>query len=223
MERPQRARKTRLVTINGDNVLRASLDGSEDAPDADSPRPRKKYTKTSSPGSLLATHRAEHNRWMELEAANAALRRVRYISQPAVWRRFAPFVGSTERAQTRLNQLRKKAEKTLAACEDRAAAERDIAWAPLTGQAGQQPWWISRGPGDLKGFQLRGVQWLLEMHARGLSAILGDEMGLGKTVQTIAFLAHLQVRPSRRRAPPHAAARPHAAACRRTPCFARHG
>ena len=72
-------------------------------------------------------------------------------------------------------------------------------------------------------FALRGVQWLLEMHARGLSAILGDEMGLGKTVQTIAFLAHLQVRPSRRRTPPHAAARPHAAACRRTPCFARHG
>lgn len=35
------------------------------------------------------------------------------------------------------------------------------------------------------------VQWLWELHLRGLGGLLGDEMGLGKTVQVIAFLAGL--------------------------------
>ncbi|WIA08331.1 hypothetical protein OEZ85_007772 [Tetradesmus obliquus] len=45
--------------------------------------------------------------------------------------------------------------------------------------------------GSLKGYQLKGVQWLSSLYDQGLNGILADEMGLGKTVQALAFLAHL--------------------------------
>ncbi|KAJ8926847.1 hypothetical protein NQ314_020698 [Rhamnusium bicolor] len=42
--------------------------------------------------------------------------------------------------------------------------------------------------GKLKGYQLRGMNWLANLYSQGISGILADEMGLGKTVQSIAFL-----------------------------------
>jgi len=37
--------------------------------------------------------------------------------------------------------------------------------------------------GTLKGYQLKGLQWLSSLYDQGLNGILADEMGLGKTVQ----------------------------------------
>ena len=45
--------------------------------------------------------------------------------------------------------------------------------------------------GDLKSYQLKGLQWLDNLYDQGINGILADEMGLGKTIQTIALLAHL--------------------------------
>lgn len=45
--------------------------------------------------------------------------------------------------------------------------------------------------GNLKGYQLRGMNWLANLYDQGISGILADEMGLGKTVQSIAFLCHI--------------------------------
>lgn len=45
--------------------------------------------------------------------------------------------------------------------------------------------------GTLKCYQLKGMNWLINLYDCGINGILADEMGLGKTVQSIAFLAHL--------------------------------
>ena len=45
--------------------------------------------------------------------------------------------------------------------------------------------------GKLKGYQLKGMNWLASLYNQGINGILADEMGLGKTVQSIAFMAHL--------------------------------
>ncbi|KAG7958774.1 hypothetical protein I3843_10G034500 [Carya illinoinensis] len=45
--------------------------------------------------------------------------------------------------------------------------------------------------GFLKGYQLKGLQWLVNCYEQGLNGILADEMGLGKTIQAMAFLGHL--------------------------------
>ena len=46
--------------------------------------------------------------------------------------------------------------------------------------------------GQLKNYQLTGLNWLISLYELGLSGILADEMGLGKTIQTIAMLGFLR-------------------------------
>ena len=46
--------------------------------------------------------------------------------------------------------------------------------------------------GQLTGYQLDGLNWLISLYERGLNGILADEMGLGKTIQSIALMAYLK-------------------------------
>ena len=50
----------------------------------------------------------------------------------------------------------------------------------------------SRLKGQLRSYQLDGLNWLINLYEKGLSGILADEMGLGKTIQTISLLAFLK-------------------------------
>ncbi|EXX56936.1 Chd1p [Rhizophagus irregularis DAOM 197198w] len=45
--------------------------------------------------------------------------------------------------------------------------------------------------GELRDFQLTGLNWLAHLWSKNCNGILADEMGLGKTVQTISFLSYL--------------------------------
>ena len=46
--------------------------------------------------------------------------------------------------------------------------------------------------GQLTGYQLDGLNWLISLYERNLNGILADEMGLGKTIQSIALMAYLK-------------------------------
>ena len=51
---------------------------------------------------------------------------------------------------------------------------------------------LSRQPsilkgGELKPYQLDGLNWLIGLYEANINGILADEMGLGKTIQMIAF------------------------------------
>ncbi|KAH3677626.1 hypothetical protein WICMUC_001729 [Wickerhamomyces mucosus] len=52
-----------------------------------------------------------------------------------------------------------------------------------------QPKFIKNG--ELRDFQLTGLNWMAFLWSRNENGILADEMGLGKTVQTVAFLSWL--------------------------------
>lgn len=43
----------------------------------------------------------------------------------------------------------------------------------------------------LKDYQLKGLNWLVNLYNQGINGVLADDMGLGKTIQTISFLGHL--------------------------------
>ncbi|KAM7485573.1 hypothetical protein LguiA_001582 [Lonicera macranthoides] len=45
--------------------------------------------------------------------------------------------------------------------------------------------------GELRTYQIEGLQWMLSLFNNNLNGILADEMGLGKTIQTIALIAYL--------------------------------
>ncbi|KAH7122455.1 SNF2 family N-terminal domain-containing protein [Dendryphion nanum] len=43
----------------------------------------------------------------------------------------------------------------------------------------------------LKEYQVKGLNWLVNLYEQGINGILADEMGLGKTVQSISVMAYL--------------------------------
>lgn len=45
--------------------------------------------------------------------------------------------------------------------------------------------------GQLKEYQMKGLQWMVSLFNNHLNGILADEMGLGKTIQTISLLTYL--------------------------------
>lgn len=53
----------------------------------------------------------------------------------------------------------------------------------------EQPTFVKGG--ELRDFQLTGLNWMAFLWSRNENGILADEMGLGKTIQTIAFLSWL--------------------------------
>lgn len=46
--------------------------------------------------------------------------------------------------------------------------------------------------GEMRPYQLEGLEWMVRKFEEGANGIMGDEMGLGKTLQTISFLAYIQ-------------------------------
>lgn len=46
--------------------------------------------------------------------------------------------------------------------------------------------------GEMKDYQLAGLNWLIKLYDNGINGILADEMGLGKTLQTLSFLCYLK-------------------------------
>lgn len=45
--------------------------------------------------------------------------------------------------------------------------------------------------GQLKEYQVKGLQWMISLYNNNLNGILADEMGLGKTIQTISLITYL--------------------------------
>lgn len=45
--------------------------------------------------------------------------------------------------------------------------------------------------GQLKDYQVKGLQWMISLYNNNLNGILADEMGLGKTIQTISLITYL--------------------------------
>ena len=54
----------------------------------------------------------------------------------------------------------------------------------------KQPPYIING--EMREYQIQGLNWLINRHDNCVGGILGDEMGLGKSLQTIAFLSYLK-------------------------------
>lgn len=45
--------------------------------------------------------------------------------------------------------------------------------------------------GELKSYQILGLEWMVSLYNNKLNGVLADEMGLGKTIQTIALFCYL--------------------------------
>lgn len=46
--------------------------------------------------------------------------------------------------------------------------------------------------GEMRDYQVRGLNWMITLYENGINGVLADEMGLGKTIQTISLLGYLK-------------------------------
>ena len=71
-----------------------------------------------------------------------------------------------------------------------SAAGAELSMSEAAETAGDRPQ-PSIFHGQLKSYQLKGMNWLCSLYDQGINGILADEMGLGKTVQALSFLAYV--------------------------------
>ncbi|KAF9793017.1 SNF2 family N-terminal domain-containing protein [Thelephora terrestris] len=62
---------------------------------------------------------------------------------------------------------------------------------PVFERLNSDPEYLVVTGGELKDFQLTGLNWLAYLWSKGENGILADEMGLGKTVQSVSYLSYL--------------------------------
>lgn len=82
------------------------------------------------------------------------------------------------------NHRRRKTEKE----EDAELLKNDKHSSDIT-ELTESPSYVH---GELRPYQIQGLNWLISLYQNNLSGILADEMGLGKTLQTISFLGYLR-------------------------------
>lgn len=70
--------------------------------------------------------------------------------------------------------------------EDEASA---LASAKSSFRFEQSPPFIN---GEMRDYQIRGLNWMISLYENGINGILADEMGLGKTIQTISMIGFLK-------------------------------
>ncbi|CAG9327900.1 unnamed protein product [Blepharisma stoltei] len=106
-----------------------------------------------------------------------------------------------QQAEKYANFLFYNDEETSEACEDTTKRKKshktpdNLYMADMSKQ--QRVIRISTQPsiiknGQLRQYQIDGINWLISLFKAGINGILADEMGLGKTVQAIGFLAYLK-------------------------------
>ncbi|CAK8998941.1 Probable global transcription activator SNF2L1 (ATP-dependent helicase SMARCA1) (DNA-dependent ATPase SNF2L) (Nucleosome-remodeling factor subunit SNF2L) (SWI/SNF-related matrix-associated actin-dependent regulator of chromatin subfamily A member 1) [Durusdinium trenchii] len=190
--RPRRSNKERTINVNGISVLKENnyrlkggkyqfnvMTATSKRP-KQTPTPAKKAKKPKTGVSLSSTSSALENKQNRSRAAGefkakiAAGRPTRIAARNAFLAanldKLAPFI--TESVKARLRQTKDPSAKA-------PGLRVDV-----------QPDLVEGG--TMRDYQLDGLAWMAEMHARGCPMILGDEMGLGKTLQTIALLCHLK-------------------------------
>ncbi|THG99366.1 hypothetical protein EW026_g2965 [Hermanssonia centrifuga] len=98
-----------------------------------------------------------------------------------------------------LDEIRPIAKEQIDAFRKREAEAKfpykSVAYArnqrPTFKKINEDPDYIVATGGELKDFQLTGLNWLAYLWSKGENGILADEMGLGKTVQSVSFLSYL--------------------------------
>ncbi|KAJ5247529.1 swi2/snf2-like protein [Penicillium chermesinum] len=101
----------------------------------------------------------------------------------------APLPGFSKKADVEVPEKNTTVQEALVQAADEfeanptALGEQDLV-------ATQQPKLVSGG--QMRKYQLEGLEWLKTLWMNGLCGILADEMGLGKTVQAISMIAHMK-------------------------------
>uniref|UniRef100_A0A6A7G0I3 ISWI chromatin-remodeling complex ATPase CHR11 n=2 Tax=Hirondellea gigas TaxID=1518452 RepID=A0A6A7G0I3_9CRUS len=127
------------------------------------------------------------------EKLNALLAKVKHLSERAITARdsTSSSPSSSQRSTTLLLSPGKRNRMSEREGDEEFLSEatKDEKGLTIT-RLSEQPPNIKNG--EMRQYQLAGLNWLIRLYEMHLSGILADEMGLGKTLQTISLLAYLR-------------------------------
>lgn len=136
------------------------------------------------------------------ESSNATAKRYRYLL--GLTELFRHFINARAKSDERFSALLNDAEINISKpdmknigdhrhrkTEKQEDAEllNDNLDAPALTVFQESPSYIH---GQMRDYQVQGLNWMISLYENNISGILADEMGLGKTIQTVAFLGFLR-------------------------------
>ena len=102
--------------------------------------------------------------------------------------KYRPAVAAARRddgSSTRRSSLEASAGDSGEVDEDELDESEEISATYLTSQPS------SLAHGEMRPYQLEGLNWMIRLQEHGVNGILADEMGLGKTLQSISVLVYM--------------------------------
>jgi len=130
----------------------------------------------------LEDYRRKQNDAVETDAKKSDTDRLNFIlAQSEIYAGFVRGGSSMEKGKSKLRRRDSMdgTEETLADNEPRFITRWTVT-----------PPFVKNG--EMRDYQLHGLNWLIRLYDHGINGILADEMGLGKTLQTISFLCYLK-------------------------------
>eukprot|EP00306_Pavlova_sp_CCMP459_P004759 CAMPEP_0185157904 /NCGR_PEP_ID=MMETSP1139-20130426/2073_1 /TAXON_ID=298111 /ORGANISM="Pavlova sp., Strain CCMP459" /LENGTH=1133 /DNA_ID=CAMNT_0027723009 /DNA_START=12 /DNA_END=3413 /DNA_ORIENTATION=+ len=143
------------------------------------------------------------NKQIEADKKASAEARLRYLfSQSDLFEHFgftadlAPHRGRGASKKSASKERRRMTEKEeddqLLAREGGTGADATAKGFGESVRITEQPRIINKNHGNMRAYQIAGLNWLANLYLSGINGILADEMGLGKTLQCISLLAWLK-------------------------------
>ncbi|KAK4702238.1 hypothetical protein P7C70_g3988, partial [Phenoliferia sp. Uapishka_3] len=111
---------------------------------------------------------------------------------------FRAMLEESEKALTTAKTTKKGKEATSRGRKSEKAEDKELLEAENHGEEDSDGLYVfTESPpfvkgGQMRDYQVQGLNWMVSLHHNGINGILADEMGLGKTLQTISFLGYLK-------------------------------
>lgn len=131
--------------------------------------------------------KAQHDTIKQDKVRHAEARLKYLLSQSDIFAHFGVGKSSTEAAKkaSSTNRSRRAVSEDDTENEDAVLEEEETNTGTVLLK---QPATVSGG--EMRSYQLEGLNWMIRLQENGINGILADEMGLGKTLQSISIIAY---------------------------------
>lgn len=134
---------------------------------------------------------------MEVDHATSMENRLEYLlKQTEVFSNFMTF-GKQQEEQAKSKPGRKKKEIDVNDHRHRRTEEEEDAELLSESKKELNVFRFEKSPsyitgGEMRDYQIRGLNWMISLYETNINGVLADEMGLGKTLQTISLLGFMK-------------------------------
>ncbi|CAG0884442.1 unnamed protein product [Darwinula stevensoni] len=98
--------------------------------------------------------------------------------------------GRPKKAEKRISDVGDHRHRMTEQEEDEELLADSSQAGPTLTQFDASPFFVKGG--EMRDYQVRGLNWMISLYENGINGILADEMGLGKTLQTISLLGYMK-------------------------------